>query len=153
MRAGTAATDPVPGEVTTIEDGATAAQADEPPRASAGADAPPVSETPARAPLQKLVAVNDVVPALQSETEPTSAATLPPPDEPKSASGPVAQESALHEQIAAGTAVDAPPGAVAPAPRCAAHIIEVTPNPIAAQQLTLLEGICEGFTLPLMRLQ
>jgi hypothetical protein len=42
---------------------------------------------------------------------------------------------------------------VVPATRCTAQIIEVTRNPIAEQQLALLEGKCEGFALPLMRLR
>jgi hypothetical protein len=145
--AGAAAAGWVAGEVGATASGGGAAEAGEPPTACADADARPVSP-PADGELHASVrlagADDDTAPAQRSEHELGYDSALPLPGGSDAAAASGARDASGHAEVVAPEVV--------PATRCTAQIIEVTRNPIAEQQLTLLEGKCEGLALPLMRL-
>ena len=91
------------------------------------------------------VADDDTAPAQRSEHELEHDSPLPLRGESDAAAASGARDASGHAEVVAPEVV--------PPTRCTAQIIEVTRNPIAEQQLTLLEGKCEGFALPLMRLR
>jgi hypothetical protein len=91
------------------------------------------------------LADDDTAPVQQGEHELEYGSALPLPGGSDAAASSGACDASGHAEVVAPEVV--------PASRCTAQIIEVTRNPIAEQQLTLLEGKFEGFALPLMRLR
>ena len=146
--AGAEAAGRVAGEVGASGSGGGAAKAGEPPTACADANARPVP-APADGELPGSVmlagADDDTAPAQRSEHELEYGSALPLPGGSDAAAASGARDASGHAEVVAPEVV--------PASRCTAQIIEVTRNPIAEQQLTLLEGKFEGFALPLMRLR